>query len=186
MSLEQAAGFLLALLVMGLGLVGTIVPALPSTPLVWLAAVVHRLYFGDAGVSNWVLILMTLLTILSLVIDYLAGVLGARKLGATWRGVLGAVLGMFIGIFFSLPGMIIGPFLGAVALEMLGGREFKDSARAGAGALIGVFVGAVGKAACCVVMIGFFVVNVLSRSGPQFAFDSTGRFDMLRAYFGYG
>jgi uncharacterized protein YqgC (DUF456 family) len=167
MTLEQIIGLVLALLVMLVGLAGTMIPGMPGVPLVLLAGGAHRLWFGDASVSNAVLITLTLLTLISLGIDYVASVIGARKLGATWRGVLGAALGAMVGIFFSIPGVIIGPFVGAVAFEMLGGREWKEAARAGVGALIGVFVGAVGKAACCAVMIGLFTINVLFRSGPQ-------------------
>ncbi|MBI2946638.1 MAG: DUF456 domain-containing protein [Verrucomicrobia bacterium] len=164
---EQIIGLLLALLVMLVGLAGTMIPGVPGVPLVWLATGAHRLWFGDAGVSNTVLIILTLLTLVSLGIDYVASVLGARKLGATWRGVLGAVLGAMIGILFSIPGVIIGPFVGAVAFEMLGGREWKEAARAGVGALVGVFVGAFGKAVCCAIMIGLFAINVISRSAPR-------------------
>lgn len=165
MTIEQIIGLALALLVMLVGLAGTMIPGVPGVPLVLLAAGVHRLWFGDAGVSNMVLIILMLLTLVSLGIDYLASVVGARKLGATWRGVLGAVLGAMVGFFFSVPGVIIGPFVGAVAFEMFGGREWKEAARAGVGALVGVFVGAAGKVVCGAVMIGLFVVNAISRSG---------------------
>ena len=166
MTPEQIVGLGLALLVMGVGLVGTMIPGVPGVPLVLLAAGVHRFHFGDAGVSNPVLILLAFLTVASLGLDYVASVLGARKLGATWRGVLGAVLGAMFGIFFAIPGIIIGPFLGATALEMAGGREWKEAARSGVGAMIGVFVGAIGKAACCAIMIGIFTVSVIARSIP--------------------
>jgi uncharacterized protein YqgC (DUF456 family) len=125
MTIEQTIGLLLALLIMLVGLVGTMIPGVPGVPLVLLVAGVHRLWFDDAGVSNTVLIVLTLLTLISLGIDYLASVLGARKLGATWRGVLGAGLGATIGIFFAIPGVIIGPFVGAVAFELLGGASGK-------------------------------------------------------------
>ena len=164
MTIEQTIGLLLALLIMLVGLVGTMIPGVPGVPLVLLVAGVHRLWFDDAGVSNTVLIVLTLLTLISLGIDYLASVLGARKLGATWRGVFGAGLGATIGIFFAIPGVIIGPFVGAVAFELLGGREWKEATRVGVGALVGVFVGVLGKVLCCAVIIGLFTINVISRS----------------------
>ncbi|MBM3839917.1 MAG: DUF456 domain-containing protein [Verrucomicrobia bacterium] len=167
MTTEQIIGLLLALLVMLVGLGGTMIPGVPGVPLVLLAAGAHRLWFGDAGVSNAVLVILTLLTLVSLGVDYLASVLGARKLGATWRGVLGAVLGATVGIFFAIPGVIIGPFVGAVAFEMLGGREWKEATRAGVGALVGVFVGVLGKVVCCAVMIGLFAVSVVARSAAS-------------------
>ena len=89
---EQIMGLSLALLLMCAGLAGSILPGIPSTPLVLLAAIVHRLYFGEHGANNWVIGILLVLTVLSLVIDYLASMVGAKKLGASWRGVLGAVV----------------------------------------------------------------------------------------------
>ena len=146
------------------GLVGSIVPVLPGTPVILVAAIAHRLYFGAAGASNWVLASLVLLTLLSFGFDYLASVLGARKLGATWRGVLGALAGAIVGVFFSFPGIILGPFVGALLLELAGGRQLKPAARAGFGALLGLLAGAVGKLAICVAMIALFLVNVIYRS----------------------
>ena len=149
---------------MCVGVAGSILPGIPSTPLVMLAAVGHRLYFGEASIGNWGLAVLGVLTALSLVMDYLASMAGAKKLGATWRGVVGAVVGGLIGIFFGLPGIVLGPFVGAVALEMLGGREFQGAIRAGAGAVLGLFVGAIGKLACCVAMMGLFATSVIYQS----------------------
>lgn len=168
MTTEQIIGLLLALLVMSIGTAGSILPGIPSTPLVVLAALGHRLYFGEASVSNFMFVLLVALMLLSLVMDHLASMLGAKKLGATWRGVLGAVVGAVFGIFFAIPGIILGPFIGAALFEMAGGREWKEAARAGLGAVIGLFVGALGKLACCVAMMGLFAVDVILQSrSPQ-------------------
>lgn len=166
MTWEQIIGLSLALLVMFGGLIGSVLPGLPGTPLVLIAAVAHRLYFGTAGPSNTVLVVLTVLTLVSLLFDFLASVLGAKRLGATWRGATGAVIGGVIGLFFSLPGIIIGPFVGATLLELIGGQKFKQAAQAGAGAMLGLLLGAIGKFALCVVMIALFATNVICRSAP--------------------
>lgn len=173
MTLEQTIGFAAALAVMLIGLVGCLLPAIPGTPLVLAAAVAHWLYFDAASVSTFVLILLVLLTVLSMVLDHLATMFGARRLGATWRGVVGAGLGAFIGLFFSLPGILFGPFIGAITLELMGGREFKDAARAGAGAMLGLMIGAVGKVGCSVAIIALFVVSVLDRSSVELELERT-------------
>jgi hypothetical protein len=160
----EILGLSLALAVMLVGLVGSVVPGLPGSPLVVLAAILHRLYFGEKSVSNLVLIVLVLLMLASLGLDFLATVVGARKLGATWRGAVGAVVGGMIGLFFGLPGIILGPFLGAVLLELLGRKEFKKALQAGTGAVLGLLLGAVGKFALCVMMILLFAVNVVLRS----------------------
>ena len=164
MTTEQIIGLSLALLLMLGGLVGSIMPGLPGTPVVLLAAVMHRLYFGPASANNLVLVVLAGLTAVSVLLDYLATVLGAKKLGATWRGAVGAVLGGLIGLFFSLPGMILGPFLGATLFEMLGDKKFREALKAGAGAVVGLLLGVIGKFAICVIMIVLFATNVIYRS----------------------
>jgi len=162
---EQIIGLSLALLVMLAGLIGSLLPVLPGTPLVLLAAIGHRLYFGPAGASNLVLGILTALALLSVLFDFVAGTLGARKFGATWRGMAGAAIGGVIGLFFSLPGIILGPFLGAVLFELWGGRQFNQAAHAGVGAAVGLLLGIVGKFSICVVMIILFAANVILHSG---------------------
>jgi hypothetical protein len=164
MTTEQIIGLVLTLLVMCVGLAGSILPGVPSTPLVLLAALGHKLYFGAAGAAWWVIGVLGVFVALSFGMDYLATALGAKRLGATWRGVLGAVVGGLIGLFFALPGLIVGPFLGALAFEMAGGRDWKESSRAGLGALLGLLAGALGKLACCLAMMGLFTANVIYRS----------------------
>jgi len=164
---DQIIGLSLALFVMCVGLAGSVLPGIPSTPLVLLVAIGHRLWFGEAGASNLALLTLGLLMVASLVMDYLASMYGAKRLGATWRGVLGAVVGGVIGIFFALPGIIVGPFVGALLFEMMGGREWKPAARAGFGAVIGLFIGAIGKLACCAAMMALFAFSVIMQSLDQ-------------------
>ena len=162
--MEQYIGLFLALLLMAGGLVGSVVPGIPGPPLVMAAAILHRLYFGVTGPSTLVLGVLAVMMVLSLALDYLASSVGARKLGATWRGVLGAALGALLGFFAGPLGIILGPFIGATLLELAGGRELKEASKAGLGAFLGLVAGVVGKVACCVAMIGLFVVNVAFRS----------------------
>ncbi|MEI9864141.1 MAG: DUF456 domain-containing protein [Limisphaerales bacterium] len=129
MTTEQIVGLSLTLLVMLAGLIGSILPALPGTPLMLIAAIGHRLYFGTASISNLVLGVLIGLMVVSLVFDFLASMLGAKKFGATWRGMTGAVIGGIIGLFFSLPGIILGPFVGAMLFEMLVTRNLKRQRR---------------------------------------------------------
>lgn len=164
MTWVEIVGLCLALLVMFLGLIGSALPGIPGTPLVLLAAVGHRLYFGAASANNTVLLVLVMLMLASLLFDFVASMLGAKKLGATWRGALGAVVGGTVGLFFNLPGIILGPFVGATAFEMMAGREFKKAAKAGGGAVLGLVIGAIGKVAVCAVMMTLFASNVIYRS----------------------
>jgi uncharacterized protein YqgC (DUF456 family) len=148
------------------GLIGCFIPGIPGTPLVLVGAVAHRLWFGAAGPNNLVLALLVLLTLLALAVDFLASTLGAQRLGATWRGMLGAIIGAIVGLFFSLPGIILGPFLGATLFELLGGYELRKAFKAGVGAFLGLLAGTVGRVAITVMMISLFLANVLYRSFP--------------------
>jgi uncharacterized protein YqgC (DUF456 family) len=166
MSFMETIGYATALLVMLVGVVGSIIPAIPSTTLVLFAAVVHKLWFGEAGCSVAAMVFLVIVTAVSLVLDYLATMIGAKRLGATWRGILGscvgALLGAFIPIFFI--GIFIGTFAGAVLFEMMGGRHAKDATRAGLGALLGLLAGAVGKLAGSVAMIVVFTISVFANA----------------------
>ena len=164
MTTEQIVGLALALLIMSAGLAGSILPMLPGTPLVLIAAIGHRLYFNEASASWTVLAILTGLTLLSLVLDQLASAYGTKRLGGTWRGILGAIVGGLIGLWFALPGILLGPFVGAVLFELIGGRGWRESGRAGLGATIGLLAGGVGKLACAAAMIGLFTFDVLRRS----------------------
>jgi len=160
---EEIVGLSLALMVMLAGLIGSVVPGFPGTPLILVGAIGHRLYFGPTGASNLVLVVLTALTVVSVGLDFLASVLGAKKFGSTWRGALGAVIGGLVGLFFALPGIILGPFLGAMLFEMMGGQDYDKAAKAGVGALIGLFLGIAAKFSIGVMMILLFAVNVIMR-----------------------
>ena len=161
MSVEQIIGLVLVVVLMILGTIGAVLPGIPGTLLLPLAALGHKLYFGDAGTHWWVVIAIVLLTILTFVADYFATIWGTKRLGSTWRGAVGAVLGGIIGLFFGFIGIFFGPFVGAVLLELSTGRGWKASSKAGLGATLGLFVGALGKLALCIAMMGLFVVDVV-------------------------
>jgi len=164
MTWDQILGLSLTLIVMLIGLVGSVVPGLPGSPVVLVAAVAHRLYFGPTGAGNFVLALLTGLMVVSIALDIVATALGAKRFGATWRGAVGALIGGVIGLFFAIPGIILGPLLGATLFEMLGDKEFKAALKAGAGAVAGLLLGVVGKFVICMIMITLFATNVTYRS----------------------
>src|SRR4026209_440616 len=105
MSVEQTTGLIIALVIMLVGLAGSILPALPSTPLILIAAIGHKLYFGAASIGWVMMVILVMLTVLSLVLDHLVSAYGAKRFGATWRGIVGAILGGIVGMFFGIPGL---------------------------------------------------------------------------------
>lgn len=163
MTLLDLIAFVVALLVMLVGLLGSVLPGLPGPPLILGAALVHKLVMRDAGASWWIVLILGVMTLLSLGLDFLATSLGAKHLGATWRGAVGAALGAILGLLWMPFGLVLGPLVGAMAFEMIGGRQWREAGKAGIGAVLGMAAGAVGKVAFSMAMIGLFLGNLLLR-----------------------
>ena len=105
--------WLLAALLVAIGVAGSVLPALPGVPLVFAGLVVAAWADDFQKVGWFVLSLLALLTVLSFLIDLAATALGAKRVGATRLAVIGAALGTVLGIFLGLPGLLLGPFAGA-------------------------------------------------------------------------
>jgi uncharacterized protein YqgC (DUF456 family) len=159
--------WLLAVLVVIAGLAGTIIPALPGVPLIFAGLFIIA-WVGDFLVVGWptvtVLALLTVIVIAWLV-DLLAGALGARHLGASRRSFWGATIGAIAGIFFGLPGIILGPFIGAVLGELSSGRDVIHSSRVGVGTWLGMVVATAVKLAIAFLMLG--IVAIQLGLGPE-------------------
>jgi len=143
------------------GLIGTVVPVFPGTIIILAAALVHRLMLGAEKSVSWkIIVILVLLTAGSYALDFLSGYFGARYFGATRWGMFGALLGALIGVFFGIPGLFVGPVIGAVAGEFLAGKRMIDAGRAGWGSLLGNLGAIMGKLFIALVMIAIFFTTV--------------------------
>ena len=97
-----------------------------------------------------------LLAAASLGVDLVASALGARRFGASPRALVGAAVGAIVGLFFGLPGLVIGPFAGAVLGEWTARRDLAQAGRAGLGTFLGLLLGAAAKAALALAMVAVF------------------------------
>lgn len=148
--------WVLAALCVAGGLAGSVLPALPGVPLVF-AGLVLGAWADDFQRVSWLtLTLLGLLTLASFAIDFLATALGARRVGATKLAVAGAMLGTLGGLFLGLPGLVIGPFAGAVAGEMLSHGKVEQATRAGFATWMGLVFGTLTKLALVFTMLGIF------------------------------
>ena len=155
---QQTLLYMLAALLALVGLVGTVLPALPGLPLVF-AGMLLAAWAGDfEQVGVWIVVLLGLLTLLSFVVDFWATAHGARRVGASRKAVLGAVIGTFAGLFFFPVGLLVGPFAGALIGEMLHGREWRQATKVGFGTWIGVVLAVVLKLGLAFAMIGIFAI----------------------------
>ncbi|MGL4609563.1 MAG: DUF456 domain-containing protein [Trueperaceae bacterium] len=127
-------------------LAGIILPLLPGVPIVALGTLLAAWLIGFSEFGTTPLVIVLCLTALSLVLDYVAGALGAQKYGASRSGIWGSVIGSLVGLFFFPPfGFLIGALAGAVIAEMLIGRKLEEAIRSGFGVLVGTFGGIIAK-----------------------------------------
>ena len=148
--------FAVAIVLVVIGLIGIVMPALPGTLLIFGGLLVAAWTDGFVRVSVWTLVVIGVIAAASYFVDFVAAALGAKKLGASKRAMLGAGLGTLAGLFFGLPGLIVGPFAGAVLGELTMHRDWKQAGRAGVAAWIGFAIGTAVKVGLAFTMIAVF------------------------------
>ena len=149
---------LVSLLIMAVGLVGTVTPGLPGMPLILAGIALFAFGSGFAVVGPLQFAGLVVLALIGIGLNLLGNLLGARKFGASRAGMLGATIGLVIG-FFAFPpfGIVVGPLIGAVAAELIKGREMNEALRSGVGVVIGYLFGSLAEVLIALVMIGWFV-----------------------------
>lgn len=153
----QALYYVFAGILIVVGVLGVVVPVLPGLPLVFLGMWLAAWAGGYEQVGVAMLLLLGLLTALSLGVDLLATVFGAKRVGASRQALVGAALGTLFGLFLGLVGIFVGPFVGALAGEWLHGRRLGHATRVGMGTWLGIVFGAVLKLALAFAMLGLFL-----------------------------
>lgn len=148
----------LAILLVIAGIAGLVFPALPGAPVLFAGLLLAAWIEDFAYVGTKTLIFLGIMAVLSYVIDFVAGVFGAKHFGASPRALWGAALGALAGIFLGLPGVLLGPFVGAALGELSLLRTFMQAGRAGLGATIGLMLGVAAKLALAFSMLGLFIV----------------------------
>lgn len=154
----QALYYLVAGALVLVGLLGVILPALPGLPLVfaglWLAAWAGG--YAEVGVGT--VIMLAVLTLLSLGVDIVAALMGAKRVGASRLALVGAAIGTVVGLFMGIVGILVGPFVGALVGEFLHGRKLDMAAKVGVGTWLGIMFAAVLKLALGFAMLGIFAL----------------------------
>ena len=157
----QVLGWIVAVLLIVVGVAGTVLPALPGTILV-LAGIVLGAWLDDfTHVKWWVVAIISVLAVVAWATDYVATILGAKKVGASKWAIIGAALGTIVGIFMGLVGVLFMPFVGAVIGEYIAQKNARQAAKVGLATWIGLLVGTVVKLVLVFMMIGIFVATLL-------------------------
>ena len=137
------------------GLAGLLLPVVPGAPLLFLGLLFGAWAEGFRYIGVWTLLLLAGMTALTYVVEVAASVLGVKKYGGSRQAMVGAVFGGVVGLFFGIPGILLGPFLGAVAGELSLQRSLDQASRAGFGTVVGLAVGVAGKLAIGIAMSDF-------------------------------
>jgi uncharacterized protein len=151
----------LALAMIAIGVVGTVLPALPGAVLV-LGGIALAAWIDDfQRISPWTVAIAAVLALLAFAADYVAAALGAKRAGASRLAVVGAALGTIAGIFTGVVGLVFMPLVGASVGEFVAQRDLRRAGKVGVATWIGLLVGTALKVAIVFAMVGLFAVAVL-------------------------
>lgn len=157
----QTTLWILTALLILVGIAGTILPALPGTLFV-VAGVALGAWIDDfTRVSVTTVVVITVLGVISFAIEYIAGAMGAKKVGASREAVIGALIGTVLGIFTGLWGLIFMPLVGAFVGQYWVDRDLIRARDVGIATWIGMAIGTVAKVVLTFLMVGIFVVALI-------------------------
>ncbi len=155
----QTILYVLAALMMVIGVAGVVLPVLPGLPLTF-AGMLLAAWAGGFEQVGWVtLTILAVLTVLSVIVDFLSTALGARRVGASRKAIIGSIIGTFAGLLFLPIGIFVGPFAGALIGEMLHGRELGQATKVGLATWVGLVAGMVLKVGLAFAMLALFFVT---------------------------
>ena len=141
------------------GLSGLLLPVVPGAPLLFLGLLFGAWAEDFSHIGVWTLLLLAIMAAMTYVVEFAASILGVKKYGGSNRAMIGAALGGFAGLFLGIPGILLGPFIGAVLAELSLQRSLDEASRAGFGTVVGMALGVAGKLAIGIAMIGLFLLK---------------------------
>jgi uncharacterized protein YqgC (DUF456 family) len=144
-----------------LGLAGTVLPLLPGTLLVWGGVVLGAWIDDFTRVGTTTVVVVTVLALLAWGLDYVAGLMGAQKAGASKQALLGAAVGTVVGLFMGLVGVLFMPLVGAAVGEYLARKDQGRAVKVGVATWVGIMVGLIAKVVLAFIMVGIFVAALL-------------------------
>ena len=141
------------------GLSGLLLPIVPGAPVLFLGLLLGAWAENFHYIGPWSLLILAVMMAMTYVVEFAASVLGVKKYGGSRRAMAGAALGGIVGIFLGVPGILLGPFVGAVIGELSLQRTLDEASRAGFGTVVGLAIGLAGKFAIGIAMIGLFLLK---------------------------
>jgi uncharacterized protein YqgC (DUF456 family) len=144
-----------------LGLAGTVLPVLPGTVLVWGGILLGAWIDDFTRVGVPTVVVVSVLAVLAWGLDYVAGLMGAKKVGASKLAFLGAAVGTVLGLFMGLVGVLFMPLIGAAAGEYLARKDQARAIKVGVATWVGIMVGLIAKVVLAFIMVGIFLAALL-------------------------
>jgi len=155
--------YVLGVALLAAGVAGLVLPVLPGAVLL-VAGVVALAWAGDFAILGWGTVAFAGAMGLAITaVDWAASILGAKAFGASKWAVVGSAVGLVVGLFLGLPGIILGPAVGAVAFEYAKDPDFERALKAGVGAFVGFVAGSVLKVTMAFALIGLVALRYLFR-----------------------
>ena len=150
--------WVLCVLLIVLGLAGTVLPVLPGTLLVWAGIVLGAWIDDFSRVGVTTVVVISVLAVLAWALDFVAGLLGAKRAGASKLALIGAAVGTVVGIFMGLVGVLFMPLVGAAIGEYWAQKDQQRAAKVAVATWLGLMLGMVAKVVLSFVMVGIFLI----------------------------
>jgi uncharacterized protein YqgC (DUF456 family) len=153
--------WIVAVLLIAVGVAGTVLPALPGIPLVFGGVLLAAWIDDFQRIPGWVVGVLAVLAVIGVAVDYLAAAVSARRVGASRQGIVGAAIGTVAGIFTGLWGLLFMPLVGAAIGEFLAHRDALRAGKVGIATWFGLLIGTAVKLAVAFTMVGIAIAALL-------------------------
>jgi len=153
--------WIIAILLILVGIAGTVLPALPGAPLIFGGVLLAAWISDFQRISVFTVVVMAILAVIGIVIDYVAVAVSTKRAGASKQGIIGAAIGTLAGVFVGLWGLLFMPLAGAAIGEFIAHRDMLSAGKVGAATWLGLIVATAVKLAVAFTMVGVFIAALL-------------------------
>jgi uncharacterized protein len=153
--------WIVAVLLIAVGVAGTVLPALPGIPLLFGGVLLAAWIDDFQRIPGWVVGVLAALAVIGVAVDYVAAALSARRVGASRQGIIGAAVGTVAGVFTGLWGLLFMPLVGAAIGEFLAHRDALRAGKVGIATWFGLLIGTAVKLAVAFTMVGIAIAALL-------------------------
>lgn len=153
--------WVVAVLLVVVGAIGTVLPALPGVPLIFIGVLLAAWAEDFTRIGGWTVGVLAVLAVIGMVVDYVAASMSAQRAGASRQGIIGAAIGTVAGIFTGLWGLVFMPLVGAAIGEFIAHKDALRAGKVGVATWFGLLVGTAVKIAVAFTMIGVFIAAIV-------------------------